>query len=103
MGRRGADTSHADRCVNIDHLTVAQSDAVSYRTGGEMSAPTFLKKRRKRNPPSRTVNVLGKTYPDCHYQPQFALGIMCDDEQEQAKLHAQLTRSLSREIRVLVI
>lgn len=67
-----------------------------------MSAPT-LSNKRKRHRPKRSVTVLGKTYPDVHYQPQFALGIMCEDESDQAKLHAHLTRSLKREVKVLVI
>ena len=58
---------------------------------------------RKRSPLPRRV-ALGKIFKGITYQPQYALGILCADERDQAKLHTALRRSLTgREIKVLVI
>lgn len=65
-----------------------------------MSAPSSSKPRL----PRRTVTVLGKPYQARAYHPQFALGIMCQSEPEQIRLHRRLSRILpGREVKVLVI
>ena len=48
--------------------------------------------------------ALGKSFAGATYRPQFALGILCADERDQAELHGRLCGLLaSREIKVLVI
>ncbi|MCX7010568.1 MAG: hypothetical protein NTY53_25545 [Kiritimatiellaeota bacterium] len=48
--------------------------------------------------------ALGKTFLGATYVPQFALGVLCASEADQAALHAQLLQSLpGRELKVLVI
>lgn len=62
-----------------------------------MRSPSLHKGRR-------TVRVLGRDYKDAAYNPQFALGLFCRDEQEQRDLHRKLARLLpGKEIKVLVI
>ena len=58
---------------------------------------------KKRAPLTRRV-ALKKTFTGATYHPQFALGVMCRDEADQAGLHRQLSSTLAgREIKVLVI
>ena len=47
--------------------------------------------RRKRSPLPLRV-ALGKTFLGATYRPQFALGVMCADEADQAALHGLLNR-----------
>jgi len=62
-----------------------------------VSAPSLRRKPRK-------ARVLGKEYTDLPYKPQFALGLLCLDEEEQRKLHRILRRTLpGKDIKVLVI
>lgn len=59
--------------------------------------------RRKRSPLQRR-QALDKIFTGSTYKPQFALGIVCASEADQAALHAQLQRDLAgRDIKVLVI
>jgi len=60
--------------------------------------------RAARSAGRRTVRVLDKDYKDLPYKPQFALGILCLDEEEQIKLHRKLRRLLpGKEVKVLAI
>ena len=62
-----------------------------------MSAPSSRSERRK-------VTVIGKEFKDVKYRPQFALGILCESEQEQCALFARLGKVLpGKEVKVLVI
>ena len=57
----------------------------------------------KRSPLPRRV-ALNKSFAGSTYRPQFALGVMCRDEADQASLHGCLRGLLAgREIKVLVI
>lgn len=52
----------------------------------------------------KKVAVLGKTYRETKYKPQFAIGLVCLDERDQQRLYRRLSRLLpGREIKVLVI
>lgn len=70
-----------------------------------MSASLVLRRRPKRRATDiRRVKVLGKEYRDAGYRPQFALGIVCHDEQDQQSLFQRLTRlTKGRDVKVLVI
>ena len=64
-----------------------------------MSAPCSLRRQKR-----RTARVLSKDYQAVGYKPQFALGILCRDEDEQQDLHKRLTRLMpGKEVKVLVI
>jgi len=68
-----------------------------------MSAPSLCRLKKRPASKIRRVDVLGKKYQDATYKPQYALGIMCRDEADQATLHSRLNRQLKRDIKVLVI
>lgn len=62
-----------------------------------MSAPSSLQRRNR-------ATVLGKTYRDLPYKPQFGLGIVCRDEADQRRIYARLLKLFpGRDVRVLVI
>lgn len=63
-----------------------------------MSAPSSCRQLR------RTVRVLGKEYKDVRYKPQFALGVLCEDENDQRACFTQIRKALpGREVKVLVV
>jgi hypothetical protein len=66
---------------------------------------SFVHRRPKRKPDQiRRVQVRGKEYRDVQYTPQFALGIICRDEQDQQALHVRLRPiTAGRDVKVLVI
>lgn len=73
-----------------------------------MSAPLSISRRRRapkrRAEQIRRVRVLGKEFRDEGYRPQFAIGIVCRDEQDQQNLFQRVGRIASgRDVKVLVI
>lgn len=58
----------------------------------------------KRTPPQPPRKALGKEYRPKVYKPQFALGVFCQDEADQRRLWAQLSRKLApRQVKVMVV
>jgi hypothetical protein len=50
------------------------------------------------------VSVLGKTYTEAAYRPQYAIGIVCHDEADQQQLFRRVGRvARGRDLKVLVI
>jgi len=69
-----------------------------------VSAPSLSKRKKRQSSQIRTAEAAGRSYRDQGYQPQYALGIVCRDEQDQISLHKKVRRITGeRDVRVLVI
>ena len=69
-----------------------------------MSAPSFSPRSKRRADQIRTARACGRTYRDVAYRRQYAIGIMCLDEQDQRLLFRRLRPIVSgRPVKVLSI
>lgn len=68
-----------------------------------MSAPSLLRSKRRPEQIRRATSA-GRAYSDRAYKAQFALGVLCRSERDQAALFRRIARvAAGREVKVLVI
>ena len=69
-----------------------------------MSAPSISKRIKRQRSQIRTATAAGRTYHDLGYRPMYAIGVVCNDEPDQIRMHRRISAVAgSREVRVLVV